>query len=105
MPAQQQREQKQPTPPENYLAGGAAALVAVGAGLTALLLLLRQTRLAAWAQWLACAGVCVATVFFCLEWKHNDLFLNLVQLGIELAFIAALFTSGRFLSHIEPRQE
>lgn len=82
----------------DYLFGGTIFLVALGAGLTSLLLLLRQTRLAGWFQWLAGLGcVLFAGVYFWFERQRSSLQENLLVIGAAL-LIATLFAfSGRFL--------
>jgi hypothetical protein len=90
-----------PIPTANYIAGGAALILALGAALTCLLLLIRQTRLAAWFQWLACAGVLGLMVSVFRERAHNDPFQNLLVLGSLLILFLLLVASGRFLRTVD----
>jgi cation transport ATPase len=90
----------------DYLLGGTFFLVALGAGLTSLLLLLRQTRLAAWAQWLVALGcVLFAGVYFVFDRRYSSFLTNLLTVGAAL-LIAMLFAlSGRFLRTISDGSE
>jgi undecaprenyl pyrophosphate phosphatase UppP len=82
----------------DYLLGGTFFLVALGAGLTSLLLLLRQTRLAAWFQWLVALGcVLFAGVYFWFERQRSSLQGNLLVVGVTLVIAALFVFSGRFL--------
>ncbi|MBB6049103.1 hypothetical protein [Armatimonas rosea] len=82
----------------NSLAIGSLWLIALGAGLTCLLLLLRQKRLAAWFQWFVAAGFAVvagAYVFFAS--RHQPLLYLLPSLGALLLLTTLFALSGRFL--------
>jgi drug/metabolite transporter (DMT)-like permease len=93
------------TPPPSYsayLEGGSCLLVALGGCLTSLLLLLRQTRLAAWFQWLVMLGCCLfAGIYFVFERQRNSLQENLWAMGAALLMAVVFVFSGRFLRSID----
>ncbi len=95
------REPTQPTGIVVYLLGGSLLLVALGAGLTGLLLLLRQSRLAAWFQWLAALGgaLFLGTYLF-LSRSSGSLQADLALLAMMLFIIVLFVFSGWFLRRV-----
>lgn len=84
-----------------YLIAGSLFLVALAAGVTALLLLLRQTRPAAWFQWLVCLGVFALAVVTWPQWSKQNMLGNLVDLGALLLVLLLFVFSGRFLRAVD----
>ena len=84
------------------LFAGSALVIALGAGLTCLLLLLRQTRLAAWFQWLVALGfILFSLVYFVYGRQYASLKENLLTLGIALLLAVLFLVSGRFLRTVD----
>ena len=84
-----------------YLLGGSLLLIALGSGLAGLLLLLRQTRLAAWLQWLAALGgaLFMGTYLF-LSRSSGSLQADLGLLAMMLFTIVLFVFSGWFLRRV-----
>lgn len=90
----------------DYLLGGTFFLVALGAGLTSLLLLLRKTRLAAWSQWLVALGcILFAGVYFVFERGLSSLQTSLLTIGAALLISVLFALSGRFLRTVSDGSE
>ncbi|WP_395088995.1 hypothetical protein [Armatimonas sp.] len=82
---------------KDTLYGGALLLIALGAGLTSLLLLLRQLRLAGWFQWMVALGICLFTALLIYDRQLNSLQVNVVVFVVALALLLLFLVSGRFL--------
>lgn len=87
---------------QDYLLGGSLFLVALGGCLSGLFVLLRQSRLAAWFQWLAALGWGLFTgLYFLFERQRNSLEINLLTIGVLLLICLLFVFSGRFLRSVE----
>ncbi len=91
-----------PSPPaDTPLVHLALLLVAGATGLTGLLLGIRQTRIAAWFEWLAALGICLSAIVSIVIGKFSYSQPELLAIGVVLFIATLLFASGWFLRKIE----
>ncbi|WP_395091481.1 hypothetical protein [Armatimonas sp.] len=88
-------------PPDTPLVHLALLLVAGATGLTGLLLGIRQTRIAAWFEWLAALGICLSAIASIIIGRFRYSQPELLGLGVLLLVATLLFASGWFLRKIE----